>query len=45
MNKIERTLKLKQFKNRILVVWQSTDGRFVHVRDRLTGVSKTIEVL
>lgn len=44
MNKVEKALQLEQFKNRILIVWQSTDGRFVHVRDRLTGAKKTIEL-
>lgn len=45
MNRVEQTLKLNQFKDRILVVWQSTDGRWVHVRDRLTGKSKTINLI
>jgi hypothetical protein len=44
MNKVEKVLKMQQFKDRILVMWISTDGKFVCVRDRLTGKTKTIEV-
>lgn len=44
MNEINQTLKLNQFKNRIIVVWFNVGTKQACIRDSFTGISKIITV-